>query len=257
LSFTVAPRVCEARVVTHHLGLAALVIAASFGAALLSAVAGFGGGVLLLPVFVAVFGPRDAVAVLTVAQLASNGSRVWFNRHEIDRRLVTIFAVGAVPAAVVGALLLTSAPVPALTRVIGAFLLAMVVWRRIHPKMARVGDRGFAAIGAASGFGSALVGSVGPMVAPFFLARGLLRGAYIGTEAASAVVMHLTKLIVFGAAAVLTWRTGLIGLALAPAAAGGAWTGKKVLDRLPVPAFVILVEAGLVISGLLLLITGG
>src|SRR4051812_10501739 len=61
LSFTVAPRVCEARVVTHHLGLAALVIAASFGAALLSAVAGFGGGVLLLPVFVAVFGPRDAV----------------------------------------------------------------------------------------------------------------------------------------------------------------------------------------------------
>jgi hypothetical protein len=52
--------------------------------------------------------------------------------------------------------------------------------------------------------GSALAGSVGPMVAPFFLARGLVRGAYIGTEAASAVVMHLTKLLVFGAAAILT-----------------------------------------------------
>ena len=36
------------------------------------------------------------------------------------------------------------------------------------------------------------------MVAPFFLARGLVRGAYIGTEAASAVVMHFTKLVVFG-----------------------------------------------------------
>ena len=242
---------------THDLWLATAVAAACFATALLSAIAGFGGGVLLLPVFVAVFGARDAVAVLTVAQLASNGSRVWFNRDQVDRRLVAIFASGAVPAAAAGALLLSSAPLPTLTRVIGVFLLAMVVWRRIRPSAARVGDRGFAAIGAASGFGSALVGSVGPMVAPFFLARGLTRGAYIGTEAASAVVMHVTKLIVFGAAAVLTWRTGLIGLALAPAAATGAWAGKKVLDRLPVDVFVVLVEIGLVVSGLLLLITGG
>lgn len=242
---------------TPDLWMAVLLLSASFGAALLSAVAGFGGGVLLLPVFVAVFGPRDAVAVLTVAQLASNGSRVWLNRGEVDRRLVRFFAAGAVPAAAAGALLLSNAPLPALSRVIGAFLLAMVVLRRIRPVVTRVGDRGFAAVGAVSGFGSALVGSVGPMVAPFFLARGLTRGAYIGSEAAAAVVMHLTKLIVFGAAAVLTWRTGLIGLALAPATAGGAWTGKKVLDLLPVATFVILVEAGLVISGLLLLITGG
>jgi uncharacterized protein len=52
-----------------------VVLMAAFGTAALSAVAGFGGGVMLLPVFVTVFGSRDAVAVLTVAQLASNGSR--------------------------------------------------------------------------------------------------------------------------------------------------------------------------------------
>lgn len=236
---------------------AAVVVAAAFGTTALSAVAGFGGAVLLLPVFVAVFGPRDAVAVLTITQLVSNGSRVWFNRHDVDRRLVSIFAVGAIPAAIAGALLLTRAPVPALTRVIGGFLVAMVVWRRLRPRAAAVGDRGFAVIGAASGFGSALVGSVGPIVAPFFLARGLVRGAYIGTEAASAVVMHLTKLIVFGAAAVLTWRTGLIGLVLTPAATAGAWAGKKILDRLPTGAFTALVEAGLVAAGILLLLTGG
>jgi hypothetical protein len=77
-------------------------VAASYGNATLSAVAGFGGGELILPVFFAVFGARDAVAVLTVAQLTSNSSRVWFNRREIDHRLVTIFAAGAVPAAVAG-----------------------------------------------------------------------------------------------------------------------------------------------------------
>ena len=40
---------------------------AAFGLALLSAVAGFGGGVLLLPVFTVLFGLRAAVPVLTGA----------------------------------------------------------------------------------------------------------------------------------------------------------------------------------------------
>ncbi|EDY56635.1 MULTISPECIES: TSUP family transporter [Streptomyces] len=233
------------------------IVAATFATAALSAVAGFGGGVLLLPVFVAVLGTRDAVAVLTVAQLASNGSRVWFNRTEIDRRLVGIFAIGAAPAAAAGAALFATAPLPALTHLIGVFLLVMVAWRRWKPHAARLDDKAFAAVGAASGFGSALVGSVGPMVAPFFLARGLIRGAYIGTEAASAVVMHLTKLVVFSAAAVLTATSATIGLALAPAGAAGAWAGKKIVDRLPAHIFVLLVEAGLIASGLLLAVTGG
>ncbi|WP_405826080.1 sulfite exporter TauE/SafE family protein [Streptomyces sp. NBC_01390] len=223
----------------------------------MSAVAGFGGGVLLLPVFISVFSARDAVAILTVAQLASNGSRVWFNRTEVDRSLVGVFALGAVPAAAAGALLFATAPLPALTRVIGVFLLAMVVWRRWKPQAARVDALSFVAVGAASGFGSALVGSVGPMVAPFFLARGLFRGAYIGTEAAAAVVMHLVKLVVFGAAAVLTVSNLATGLALAPASTAGAWAGKKIVDRLPVAIFVALVETGLAVSGILLVATGG
>jgi uncharacterized protein len=234
-----------------------VVVVSAFGTAVLSAVAGFGGGVVLLPVFVAVFGARDAVAVLTVAQLASNGSRVWFNRREVDRRLVGVFALGAVPAAAAGAVLFAAAPLPVLTRLIGVFLLVMVGWRRWRPRAVHLEDAAFAAVGAMSGFGSALVGSVGPMVAPFFLARGLVRSAYIGTEAAAAVVMHLVKLAVFGAAAVLTTHSALTGLALVPASTAGAWAGKKIVDRLPASAFVLMVEVGLVISGLLLTFTGG
>ena len=46
---------------------------AAFALAMLSAVAGFGGGVLLLPVFTALFGLRAAVPMLTITQLSSNG----------------------------------------------------------------------------------------------------------------------------------------------------------------------------------------
>ncbi len=126
---------------------------AAFGLAALSAVAGFGGGVLLLPVFTAMFGLRVAVPMLTLTQLVSNGSRVWVNRHDLRWPLIGWFAVGAVPCAVAGGLLLTHAPLGVLQRLLGVFLIAMVIWRRVrpHPKPPR--NPAFAGIGAVSGSG--------------------------------------------------------------------------------------------------------
>ncbi len=174
-------------------GALLLLIAAALVASTLAAVAGFGGAAVLLPVLVAVFGVRAAIPILTVAQLIGNGSRVWFNRTELDGRLVAWFALGAVPLALVGGFLFAAAPLSALTRLLGAFLLGVVAWRHLRPGPPRhVPRAAFAPIGAVSSFLSALLGSVGPLMAPFFLAAGLVKGAYIGTEAASTVVMHLT-----------------------------------------------------------------
>jgi uncharacterized membrane protein YfcA len=235
--------------------LAAALVAAFF-TAILSSVAGFGGATLLLPVFVALFGPRDAVAVLTVSQLVSNGSRAWFNREQVVRPVVGWFALGAVPAAVVGGLLFASAPLAALSRIIGVVLLGLVLWRRFKPAGLHPSLRAFAGVGVVSGFGSALVGSLGPLTAPFFLAYGLTKRAYIGTEAASATVMHITKLIVYGGASVLAPASVAIGLALAPATLAGTWAGTHLLDRIPARVFLVLVEAGLVVAGTLLIIRG-
>lgn len=226
---------------------------AAYGLALLSAVAGFGGGVLLLPVFTALFGLRVAVPMLTLAQVSSNAFRAWFNRRELRGRLIGWFALGAVPCAVAGGLLLAHAPLGALQRLLGVFLIGVVVWRRCRPDPRPPGDRTFAVVGAASGAGSALLGSVGPLTAPFFLAYGLTRAAYIGTEAASALVMHVAKIAAYGAGDLLTARVLLYGAALTPATLAGAWTGKKIVGRISDRAFVLLVEAGLLGAGLLFL----
>src|SRR5690349_9496410 len=75
---------CQAGVVIHELAVLLAASAAAFTLAVVSAVAGFGGGVLLLPVFTALFGLRVAVPMLTLTQLSSNASRVWFNRRELQ-----------------------------------------------------------------------------------------------------------------------------------------------------------------------------
>jgi uncharacterized membrane protein YfcA len=113
------------------------------------------------------------------------------------------------------------------------------------------GAAGFAAagmaplgLGAAAGFGSAVIGTVGPLVAPFFLAYGLVGGAYIGTEALSTVIMHVTKLVAYQHTAVIA-----SGLALGPLMIVGSFAGKRIADRLPARVFVGVIEVVLLVTG--------
>jgi uncharacterized membrane protein YfcA len=226
----------------------------AFIAALLAAITGFGGAAVLLPMLVAVFGVREAIPILTVAQLIGNASRVWFNRHELDLPVVAWFALGGVPMALLGGFLFAHAPLAALTRVLGAFLILIVVLRHM-PKLPAFKPplKSFALIGAVSSFLSALLGSVGPLIAPFFLAYGLVKGAYIGTEALSTVVMHLAKLIAYRESAVLPLHAILRGLALGPIMIAGSFAGKRVVDRLPERVFVLIIDVTLLAAGVLFL----
>jgi len=229
----------------------------ALAASTLAAVTGFGGAAVLLPVLIVVFGVREAIPILTVAQVIANGSRVWFNRRDLDWRVVAWFALGGVPMALLGGYLFATAPLSALTRLLGAFLLFVVVWRHLRPMRARPFPvAAFAGIGAGASFLSALLGSVGPVMAPFFLEYGLVKGAYIGTEALSTVVMHVTKLVAYRQSSILTRSGVLVGIALGPIMILGSFLGKRIVDRLPERVFVAIIEAVLVTAGILFLIRG-
>jgi uncharacterized membrane protein YfcA len=232
-----------------------LLAAAALVASTLSAVAGFGAAAILLPILVGFFGVREAIPILTVAQLIGNLSRVVLNRHEIAFPVVRWFALGAIPAGILGGLVFAAAPVPALTRLLGAFLLAVVAWRHLRPRPPRrFGAPVFAPIGAGFSFFSAILGSIGPLMAPLFLAYGLVKGAYIGTESLSTVVMHTTKLVAYGGTSLLTPAAAGVGLALGPMMIAGSVIGKRVLDRLPEQIFIAIIEATLVVSGFIFLL---
>lgn len=234
-----------------------LLMLVAFIAATLAAVSGFGGAAVLLPVLTIFFGVRLAIPILTVAQLIGNGSRVWFNRRELDYKVVGWFALGGVPTAVIGSFLFARAPMSLLTRLLGGFLVAMALWRRLKPNWApKIPLRGFAILGAISSFLSALLGSVGPLMAPFFLFYGLVKGAYIGTEAFSTVIMHVTKLVIYRQQSVLPLTAVLSGLALGPIMIVGSFTGKKIVDLIPERVFVLIIEAVMLGFGLMFLVRG-
>jgi uncharacterized protein len=234
-----------------------IVIISALAASLLAAVSGFGGAVIMLPVLVWTVGVTDAIPILTTAQLIGNLSRVMLNHRELKWPVIWRFAMGAVPMAVVGGIIFASAPAAGLVRVLGVFLILMVIYR--HTRWGRnikLSLWGFMPLGAASGILSAVLGTVGPLTAPFFLAYGLAKGAYIGTEAMTAVVMHITKLGVYGSYALIGVRTLLIGLGIGAVMILGTFLGRKLLDRMPEKVFPHIIEGTLLISGILFLIRG-
>ena len=232
------------------LGWSILVAGALIGS-VVAGVAGFGAGVILLPLIALTLGIRAAASVLTVAMLLGNLSRIWWNRAEIDRRVTWRFLVGAVPATAVGAILYAGATSEHLRLIIGGFLVGAVPLRRLlQSRYLSVRLVHFPVIGVVFGLLSAIVVSTGPVLAPFYLSYGLRRSAYIATESVCALALHVTRGAVFTRYALLGADAVKVGLVLGAVMFGGAWIGRRLLDRMSDRVFLAVIEALLVVMGL-------
>lgn len=211
----------------------------------------------MLPVLVLAFGVQDAIPILTVSQLMGNLWRVILNRKNLQWPVVRRFAFGAIPAAVIGGIIFATAPAAALTRFLGIFLILIVVYRHTsRGKRLKMTLGNFLPLGIVSGFMSAILGVVGPVAAPFFLAYGLVKGAYIGTEAMTTVVMHATKLGVYGGYALVSLEILVIGLAIGAIMFFGTYFGRHILNRVPEKVFPYIIETVLVLSGIIFILRG-
>src|SRR2546425_9098051 len=105
------------------LGWAVLIVGALV-ASVVGGVAGFGAGIVMLPLVSWALGVRSAVPVLTVTMLIGNLSRIWWSRGDIDRAVVVRFALGAVPATALGTVLYAGVPAERLGRFVGVFLIS-------------------------------------------------------------------------------------------------------------------------------------
>src|SRR6266480_2690442 len=143
---------------TFHLLAAAVGIVA--GA--VAAVAGFGIGSVLTPLFAARYGTKLAVALVSIPHLAGTAVRFARLRRHIDRRVLIRFGILSAIGGLLGALLNAKAESPALTIVFGALLLfaGTTSLFGITERM-RFGRKTAWAAGALSGIFGGMVGNQG------------------------------------------------------------------------------------------------
>ena len=226
----------------------------AFLSSMLSGIVGFGGAMIFLPVLIATYGVRASVPILSVAVLLGNASRVYFNKRELNLKLVALFSLGSLPFAVWGSFVYVALPTFWIKKSIGAFLILTVLLRHIHKDFKLTKTWIFVPLGMVTGFLSALMGGVGPVSSPFFLAYGLTKEAFVGTEALCAVGMHVVKSITYNRLGVLSSKELLIGLSFGLVMSCGSYAAKKILEKLSREKFLLLVEIMLTLVGFLMLV---
>lgn len=220
----------------------------------LSGIVGFGASIMLMPVLMLAFGPQEAVPIMAIAALLANFSRVLVWWRDIDWRANAYYCVTAIPMAALGARTLLVLDPRVVEGVLGGLFLVMIPARRwLFARGMRVEAWHLTLVGAVIGFLSGMVASTGPINTPFFLAYGLVKGAYLATEALGSMAIGLTKAIVFQRFDALPLETVARGIFIGASLMAGSRLAKGFVLRLEADQFRLLMDLLLAGAGLVLL----
>jgi uncharacterized membrane protein YfcA len=230
------------------------VLIVGLAAGALSGIIGTGSSIMLLPVLVFQFGPKQAVPIMAIAALMANVAKVMAWWREVDWCAFAAYSIPGALAAALGARTLLVLPSRVVDVALGAFFLAMIPARRyLRSRHFHIHLWQLALAGAMIGFVTGLVLSTGPLSVPAFTSYGLTKGAFLSTEAMSSLALTIGKVVIFRQLGALPLSSILQGLIIGSSVMAGAFAGKLVVQRMSIHTFQYLLDALLLCSGLSLL----
>ncbi len=246
----------------------------AFGASCLTLFSGFGLGTLLMPV-VALFFPLEiAIGVTAVVHLANNLFKVALLGRHAHKEVLLKFGVTAVLAAIMGAWVLgwlaergevvnyqvlgQSFETSSLKLLVGFLILLFVLLELTKWLKNKAIDKKFLPLGGLiSGFFGGLSGHQGAFRSIFLLKAGLTKEQFVATGVMVAVMVDVSRLMVYGKNLIADQQTINWSLVIAAslAAFSGAYLGKKLLEKVTI-IFIHWLVSLLLIFVALGLITG-
>lgn len=231
-----------------------LPIALAVASGLMTTLTGVGGGIMLMLGLSLVWDPITALAVTAPALGAGNLHRWWLFRQATDRAVFFRFASGALPGALLGALVAARLPQALLFTLMAVVALLGAArslgWLRWAPS-----PRWIAPSGAVIGVVAASGGGPGLLTSPVMMAAGLHGASYLATAAACAVTMHAGRLVGYAVGGLVRVDTLLWAAALAAGIFVGNLVGKRVRGSMS-EAMTRRVEAGSLLLAVALAIGG-
>ncbi len=176
---------------------------------------GFGLGTLMMPVFACFFPVQVAIAATAVVHLANNIFKVILVGKKANFGIVLRFAVPAALCAALGAWLLykmgTAEPLVqyqigrrsfeiTVVKLVIAVLIAVFGTLELSGKLKelKISGKYIPLGGMLSGFFGGLSGHQGALRSAFLVRTGLEKEPFIGTVAVCAVVVDVTRLVIYG-----------------------------------------------------------
>jgi uncharacterized protein len=220
------------------LGWTAAVLAATAVACTISASAGLGGSLVLVPALAALVGAKEGVALAALLLAVGNVGKVVAYRHTLPVRLALPMALAVAVGAALGASLLVAVSeevvVAAVVAMLAASLLAEVAGvgrlrRASAPLLALVS-------GATSGFS----GTSGPLKGVALRNLALERRCLVGAASIVSMVGDLTKTAVYTDAGLLGAREVAVAAAAVPVMFLAVRAGRSLNERVGERRFALL-----------------
>ena len=207
------------------------------------------------------------IALHGIIHLISNTTRTYIFRKHIKKNIIKEFLIGALIGAGISALIVflliqfyevTSASeikIDFLKPIIGLFIIWYLFLK--GPKKEKK-SKSFIKVGAISGLSSIFVGATGPLIAPFFLIKSLLKENIIANKAACQTITHLTKIPLFMYFFNVSYIENYdILLPMVIAVFIGTNFGKKILSFIPEKLFKKLFRLALLVIAIRLILNFG
>ena len=161
------------------------------------------------------------------------------------------YALGGVPAAALGARTLLRPAGAGRRR--GARRCSSSSWcpgrRWLARRKLKFGFWHLCLAGAVIGFLTGVVVSTGPLSVPAFAAYGLVKGAFIATEAAGSLALYISKAMTFRSFGALPIDIVIKGLISGSSVMAGTYTARLIVERLSVATFQRLLDGVMLMLG--------
>lgn len=212
-----------------------VVLVASLVAFAVSASAGLGGSLVLVPALVFVLGAKEGIALAALLLAANNVAKVVAYRRTLPWRGAAPLIAATVVGAWAGAALMTAAPESWVTAAVVVSIVATLVHElRTGSSRRPVGSP---ALAVGSGLTSGFSGTSGPLKGVAVRALGVDRRHTVGAATLLSLAGDVTKAATFASAGLLAGTELLVAVTVAPLMVAGTAIGYDVNNRLGARGF--------------------
>lgn len=233
-----------------------LFLIASYLAAVVATLAGFGSSTLLIPVAIHFMDVKTAIFLVACFHLFNNIFKVKLFWKKIDFKTFLLFGIPSIIFAFGGAYLVSVMPVNTIKIVVAIFLILFSTYSLLNPKFALKKTRINAVLGGGmSGFLAGLIGIGGAIRSTFLISFSLPIEVYVATSAIIAVVIDLTRIPTYLMTKVVQGSSyHFLIVFLIVSAYLGVKTGKILLTRIKQETFRSVVLIALLLVGISILL---
>mgnify|MGYP001384148784 CR=1 FL=1 len=219
----------------------------SFFTALMTSIAGAGGGTILLAAMLQFMNPAEAIPVHGVIQLSSNLTRIWLLRNFVIWKIVLKFSLLLPLGVYLGLKIFQNIDADEIKNLIGFFILLALGLQNLKIfQNIKIPSNIYYLIGLITGFLNILVGVIAPLLAVILRQSVTEKKSIVGTLGYFGLIGNLVKIIGFTFIGFSFFKYIDTFIMIIPATLIGSRIGQILLNRISNKIFTIIFQIILV-----------